>query len=157
MKLTPTVALPRSYIPLQWLAGSPSRLFSHPSNLPVLEVPGNVLVAKVDGERQLAAIEKIQDGVYTVSKLSTHLKMKDVRKTVALVKKSPPEPRCLEDADDGEGQLGSQWWSQLSIPNCSLKDLLSDPVTALDMGSPGPENQRHNRLMLVSCRCLCSS
>ena len=154
LKPTPAVALPRSYIPLQWLAGSPLRLFSHPNSLPVLEVPGNALEAKADRERRLAAIEKIQVGVYTVSKLSTHLKMKDVRKTVALVKKSPPEPRYLEGTDDGVGQLGSQWWSQLGIPNCSLKDLLSDPVVSLGMGSPDPENYRHSHLMLVNCVCL---
>ncbi|RPA95308.1 hypothetical protein L873DRAFT_1698559 [Choiromyces venosus 120613-1] len=150
LKLTPAVALPRSFIPLQWLAGTPSRLFSFANNLPVLEVPGNILVAKVDGERQLAAVEKVQDGVYVVFKLSTQLKMKDVRKTVALARKAPHEPLNLEFDGVGDGQLGGEWWSHLSITDYTVKDLLSspDPAGTLTMGSPDSEPLRDNQASL---------
>ncbi|CAZ80264.1 unnamed protein product [Tuber melanosporum] len=150
LKLTPAVALPRSFVPLQWLAGTPSRLFSFTSNLPVLGVPGNILVAKVDGERQLAAVEKVQDGVYAIFKLSTQLKMRDVRKTVALARKAPHEPPNLEFDGVGGGRLGSEWWSHLRISDCTVKDLLSspDPVGTLTMGSPDTEPLRGDQAAL---------
>jgi len=157
LKLTPAVALPRSFIPLQWLAGTPSRLFSFASNLPVLEVPGNILVAKVDGERQLTAIEKVRDGVYAVFKLSTQLKMRDVRKTVALARKAPREPLKLEFEGVGDGRLGGEWWSHLRISDCTVEGLLSspDPVGTLAMGSPDSEPLRGNQTSLLVSIVVC--
>ncbi|PWW75998.1 hypothetical protein C7212DRAFT_194827 [Tuber magnatum] len=150
LKLTPAVALPRSFVPLQWLAGTPSRLFSFANNLPVLEVPGKILVAKVDGERQLAAVEKVRDGVYAIFKLSTQLKMRDVRKTVALARKAPHEPPNLGFDGVGDGRLGGEWWSHLRISDCTVKDLLSspDPIGTLTMGSPDSEPLRGNQASL---------
>lgn len=117
----------------------------------MLEVPGNILVAKVDGERQLAAVEKVRDGVYAVFKLSTQLKMRDVRKTVALARKGPRESLNLEFDKVGDGRLGSEWWSHLKISDCTVKGLLSspDPVGTLTMGSPDSEPLRGNQTSLL--------
>jgi len=42
----------------------------------VLDVPEDMLVAKVEGERQLAAVEGVQNGVYSIFKFSKQLKMR---------------------------------------------------------------------------------
>jgi len=42
----------------------------------VLDVPGDMLVAEAEGERQLAAVEGVQNGVYAIFKLSKQLKMR---------------------------------------------------------------------------------
>lgn len=108
-------------------------------------------MAKVDGERQLAAVEKVQDGVYAVFKLSTQLKMRDVRKTVALARKTPREPLNLEFDKVGDGRLGGEWWSHLRISDCTVEGLLSspDPVGTLTMGSPDFEPLRGNQTSLL--------
>lgn len=130
------MALPRSYIPLQWLTGYPSRLFSITTHLPVLDTPGNVLVVKVEGERQLAAVERIKDGVYTLYKLSTQLKMKDVRKTFAQVKRFCQNSESLSSVDFSSNMLGSEWWSSLVVSDLSIENsYVPEPTFKLAIGS----------------------
>ncbi|KAI5839785.1 DNA replication regulator SLD3-domain-containing protein [Morchella snyderi] len=125
VKLTPAVVIPRSYIPLQWLAGYPSRLFSIPTQIQALDIPGNVIIVKIDGERQLAAVEKVKDDVCTLSKLSTQLKMKDVRKTASLIKKSRQTPEKIsEDTDSMTEILSTDWWSGLEVPNFDINNAI---------------------------------
>lgn len=42
----------------------------------MLDVPGDMLVAEVEGERQLAAVEGVQDEAYSIFKFSKQLKMR---------------------------------------------------------------------------------
>ncbi|KAI5788155.1 DNA replication regulator SLD3-domain-containing protein [Pyronema domesticum] len=82
-RVTPTVVLPRSHIPISWLSGAPSRLFETPCDQPPLCSPGYMIISKLEGERQLSAIEMVQEGVYAIYKLSTLLRMKDIRKAAS--------------------------------------------------------------------------
>lgn len=97
---------------------------------------------KVEGERQLAAVEKVKDGVYTLYKLSTQLKMKDVRKTFAQVKKSRYNSESLYGGVDFTPEiLGSEWWSGLSTPGFSVGGpCTSESTIKLIMGSSDLDN-----------------
>ncbi|PWW76373.1 hypothetical protein C7212DRAFT_363224 [Tuber magnatum] len=101
-RLTLAVALPRSFVLLPWLAGTPSRLFSFANNLPVLVVREKMLAAK-------AAVEKVQDGVYAIFKLSTQLEMRGPRNAVALTREAPHEPTNLGFDGVGDARLGGGW------------------------------------------------
>ena len=98
-------------MPLNWLSGVPSRLFS--ANIPALDLPGNILIIKTDGERQLSAVERIADGMFTLCKLSAHVKMKEVRRMAQLAKKALPA--SSDCADIGKESFQKQWWESLAI------------------------------------------
>ncbi|KAF8418035.1 DNA replication regulator SLD3-domain-containing protein [Tirmania nivea] len=113
LKITPAVLFPRKYIPLNWLTGVPSRLFS--AFIPALDSPRNILITKTDGERQLSAVEKVSDGVFTLFKLSPLVKMKDVRRLAQLARKAVPPD--LEKVELGKKCLEKDWWADLLIDN----------------------------------------
>lgn len=110
--------------------------------MPALDIPGNVIIVKVEGERQLAAVEKVKDGVYTLYKLSTQLKMKDVRKTFAQVKKSRQNSESLRGSVDFTPEiLGSEWWSGLAALGISVDGpCTSESTIKLIMGSSDLDN-----------------
>lgn len=102
-----------------------------------MDVPGNVIIVKIDGERQLAAVEKVKDDVCTLYKLSTQLKMKDVRKTASLIKKSRQNPEQIsEDIDPMTEILSADWWSGLEVPNFDINNAVcaEEPTIKLIMG-----------------------
>lgn len=116
-------------------------MLSIPTHLPALDIPGNVIIVKVEGERQLAAVEKIKDSVYTLYKLSTQLKMKDVRKTFTQVKKSRQNPESVRGVDFTPEILGSEWWSSLAAPGFSVGgSCMPESTIKLIMGSSGLGN-----------------
>lgn len=99
---------------------------------------------KVEGERQLAAVEKVKDSVYTLYKLSTQLKMKDVRKTFAQVKKSRQNSESLHGGVNFTPEiLGSEWWSGLATPGPGFPVgglCTSESTIKLIMGSSDLDN-----------------
>nr|PWW71673.1 hypothetical protein C7212DRAFT_367174 [Tuber magnatum] len=99
LSLTLAVALPRSFVLLPWLAGTPSRSFSFANNLPVLVVR----------EKMLAVVEKVQDGVYGIFKLSTQLEVRGPRNAVAVTREAPHEPTNLGFDGVGDARLGGEW------------------------------------------------
>lgn len=117
-------------------------MLSIPAHLPALDIPGNVIIVKVEGERQLAAVEKVKDDVYTLYKLSTQLKMKDVRKTFAQVKKSRQNSENLHGGMDFTPEiLGFEWWSGLAAPGFSVGGpCTSESTIKLIMGSSDLDN-----------------
>lgn len=145
-KISPSVVLPRSHVPIGWLAGAPSRIFDAPTDSPILCVPGNVVIVKIEGERQLSAVEKIGENVYALYRLSTQLRMKDIRKVASLTKHLP-------NVDFGSGQYDiheADWWCKAgdvcypfsNAPACHA---------ALDMGVPNSEGvEGGNNTLYVS-------
>lgn len=136
IKVSPAVVLPRSKIPIQWLAGVPARLFEAQIEIPALSAPGNVVIVKVDGEKQLSAIEKAKDNCYVLYRLSNQLQMKDVRKTAA-------QTKHLSSMDENNARYiyGDSWWcgvgnSEFPFAEC---DYLSADLAALEMGTALPE------------------
>ncbi|KAF8534371.1 DNA replication regulator SLD3-domain-containing protein [Trichophaea hybrida] len=131
-KISPSVVLPRSHIPIGWLAGAPSRIFDAPTDSPVLCVPGNVVIVKIEGERQLSAVEKIGGNVYALYRLSTQLRMKDIRKVASQTKHLP-------NIDFGPGQYDiyeADWWCGAGDASYPFSNDLYGTAchAALDMG-----------------------
>ena len=91
--------------------------------LPSLEIPGNVLVAKYENDRQLVAIERVREGLFSLYRLSNQVKLKDVRKLAAHVKKLPP---LLSSQKMNYQDLiclnSSKWWSTLQLDELALND-----------------------------------
>ncbi|KAI5819752.1 DNA replication regulator SLD3-domain-containing protein, partial [Pyronema omphalodes] len=120
-RVTPTVILPHTHIPLSWLSGAPSRLFEIPPDKPPLCSPHHIIISKLEGERQLSAIEMLQDGVYAIYKLSTSLRMKDIRKAAA------DSRGCLGMEVGGKLEGVEDWW-------CAATQNIM--AVRLDMGLP---------------------
>ncbi|KAF8440142.1 DNA replication regulator SLD3-domain-containing protein [Terfezia claveryi] len=127
LKITPAVLFPRKYIPLSWLTGVPSRLFS--AVIPALDSPGNILITKTDGERQLSAVEKVSDGVFTLFKLSPLVKLKDVRRLAQLARKAVSPD--LEKVVLGKKCLEKDWWADLVMDNFTV-GMEPTPTEALE-------------------------
>lgn len=95
----------------------------------MLCAPGNVVIVKIEGERQLSAVESIRDNVYALYRLSTQLRMKDVRKVAAQTKHLPNVGPGIFDVYD------EQWWNGVGNPSYPFTDALcSANHAALDMG-----------------------
>lgn len=94
----------------------PSRLFS--AVIPALDSPGNILITKTDGERQLSAVEKVSDGVFTLFKLSPLVKLKDVRRLAQLARKAVSPD--LEKVVLGKKCLEKDWWADLVMDNFTV-------------------------------------
>lgn len=101
------------------------------------------------------AVEKVNDGVYTLCKLSTQLKMKDVRKTFAQAKKSRQNLESFGCISSVLGTLGSEWWSDLAVPDFSIETPCVPESTikftmGLDNHDTGPPSQQVYFLLFSS-------
>ena len=115
----------------------PSRLFS--AFIPALDSPGNILITKTDGERQLSAVEKVSDGVFTLFKLSPLVKMRDVRRLAQLAKKAMPlDP---EKVEPGKRCLEKDWWASLVMDNFTVGMGESNHTAVLSMIHPSKAKQ----------------
>jgi len=116
----------------------PSRLFS--AFIPALDSPGNILITKTDGERQLSAVEKVSDGVFTLFKLSPLVKMKDVRRLALLARKAVSPDS--EKVEVGKKCLEKDWWADLVMDSFTVGMGGSKGHTAvLSMIHPGKAKQ----------------
>ena len=123
------VVLLRYHVPINWLAGAPSRLFESPAELPPICAPGNVVIVKIEGERQLSAVEWVCDNVYALYRLSTQLRMKDVRKVAAQTKHLPNVDAASFDVCD------ESWWDGVGHSTYPFQDAAcSASCASLDMG-----------------------
>ncbi|KAA8908456.1 DNA replication regulator SLD3-domain-containing protein [Sphaerosporella brunnea] len=126
-KISPTVVIPRSHIPMSWLAGAPSRLFDVPTESPAIAQPGYVVVVKIEGERQLSAVENVGGNVYAIYRLSTQLRMKDIRKVASQTK------HLLTTVPSNYDLCEREWWSEVGSVEYPFGDSPVN-VAALDMG-----------------------
>lgn len=104
-------------------------MFDIPAGNPALCSPRYVAIVKIEGERQLSALEKIGDNIYALYRLSTQLRMKDIRK-VAAQTKNLPYKQIGEPMHDVCEQ---EWWNGIGSVEYPFEDT---PTTdaALDMG-----------------------
>ena len=106
----PTVILPRSHIPIQWLTGAPSRVFTLPVGVDPLSSAGHVAIVKIEGERQLSAVERLTDGVHVLYRLSTQIRLGEVRKLGMQLRKESHTPSFVPDI------LGeAPWWEGTGV------------------------------------------
>lgn len=108
VRIIPTIVLPRAYFPLQWLSGVPARLYHCSNHIPALSEPGKIAVVKMEGERQLSAVESLEKDAYVLYKLSTQVRLKDVRKLYAQLS------RLRMDGEPTERvEYKDAWWEDI--------------------------------------------
>jgi hypothetical protein len=105
------------FIPLCWLVGSTPRIFSTRGkeiSMTSLGV-GAVMIAKVEGEKNMVVIENISDSIYSMCTLKKDLKVKDVR-TVAKTAKEK-DMNIVKATDEGMYIEGGEWWKKVVVRN----------------------------------------
>jgi hypothetical protein len=128
-------------MPIQWLIGSTPRVFnSHRTQvIPSSGTEDAVMIAKVEGEKNMIVIEKIGEHVYTMCTLRKDLKVKDVRMVSKMSRESEPRPAEQEpQKEKGEMQVDGEWWKAMAIrppfqhstQDFTLTFLLPDPNKA---------------------------
>ena len=139
LKINPAVLFPRKQVPFNWLSGVPSRLFS--AHIPALDASGNILITKTDGERQLSAVERVSEGVFTLFKLSPLVKMRDVRRLAQQARKAVSQaPECKGGCR--QDILKKDWWADLAQSNIRVGLLGSESQTVvLSMIHPSKRKQ----------------
>jgi hypothetical protein len=87
------------------------------------------VVVKIEGERQLSAVEKAGGNVYALYRLSTQLRMKDIRKVASQTKHFPYRDEQPSNYDLCE----REWWSEVGSAEYPFDGSPVDRA-ALDMG-----------------------
>ena len=74
-------SFPRYFLPISWLIGSIPRVFlvHHTDVIPSMSNIGLVMVAKIEGEKNMVVIQRVGEDVYSMCALKKDLKIKDVR------------------------------------------------------------------------------
>lgn len=133
--ITPMVSLPRSCIPFQWIDGTPSRIFRILTNPPLLDAPGNVLVSKMNGNRQLVGVELTNTDVFVLYRFSASVRMMDVRKIALKAKKSISNFR---ESTPHKHVFREDWWQEFTMEksfgnNKVLRSYLENRKAVLNM------------------------
>lgn len=113
------------------------------------------MITKTDGERQLSAVEKVSDGVFTLFKLSPLVKMKDVRRLAQLARKAvSPDP---EQGELGRKCLEKDWWADLVLDNFTLgMGGAKGHTTVLSMVHPSKVKQNIKTPLVFEDLIICS-
>ncbi|KAF3939553.1 hypothetical protein ABW19_dt0210527 [Dactylella cylindrospora] len=116
VRITPTVFLPRSSINLDWInAKNNARLFR--SQIPVLHHTDLILIVKYSNTMQLAAIQRVgtpDNELYALYRLSSAIKLKQVRTIAAQLKKEDND-WIRSDALDGSESDSEEWWNEANL------------------------------------------
>lgn len=76
----------------------------------------------MEGERQLSAVESLEDNAYVLYKLSTHVRLKDVRKLAAQL------ARLRKDFEPAESVgYGEDWWEHVGSMTYPFSEPISEP------------------------------
>ncbi|EWC48357.1 hypothetical protein DRE_02126 [Drechslerella stenobrocha 248] len=129
VRITPAAILPKGSIDLDWAnAKNNARLFN--GDIPALNSGGVVLVAKFDNSLQLAAVQPVgfpSGGIYTLYRLSSNIKLKDVRTMAARLKKESEQWwRPTELKDGGSESDPEQWWDEAEFGESVLSNALNN-------------------------------
>lgn len=99
-------------------------------------------MVKMEGERQLSAIEALEDNAYVIYKLSTQVRLKDVRKLAAQL------ARLKKDFEPAEPVgYGEDWWEDVGSMTYPFSEPLTESMRAvkLDVTNDGmPVNDNDN-------------
>lgn len=154
VNVTPVTAFPRVLLPIDWIIGSSPRVFTaHRTKIiPSSNGVESVMIAKVEGEKNMVVIEQIDKCIYTMCTLRKDLKLKDVRVVAKASKDIGPTTR--DDTDGTRMELeGSEWWRGMMarssrvcpIRSVSLQFLIND-------NRPIQFVPQHNTLMIDQVR-----
>lgn len=95
--------------------GSTPRVFTA-HRVPIIQTTngeGMVMVAKVEGEKNLVVIEKIGECLYSMCTLKKDLKIKDIR-TVAKTARDMDQTNQAPDGDSMQVD-GDEWWRRMIV------------------------------------------
>jgi len=117
LTVIPVASFPRAFLPISWLSGSTPRIFSthSPENLTRAIGLGVVMVAKVEGEKSMVIMERVDDHVYSMCSLRKDLKIKDIR---YVAKTSRDNDIKLEVKALNAAAMpvdGSEWWTSMTV------------------------------------------
>ena len=117
LTVIPVASFPRAFLPISWLSGSTPKIFSthSPENLTRAIGSGVVMVAKVEGEKSMVIMERVDDRVYSMCSLRKDLKIKDVR---YIAKASRDNDVKLEVKALNAAAMpvdGSEWWTSMAV------------------------------------------
>lgn len=116
LTVTPVASFPRVFLPISWLSGSTPRVFStaSPDNLTRIIGLAAVMIAKVEGEKSMVIIERIDDCVYSMSSLRKDLKIKDVR-SAAKMSRDKDVKLEVKPVNCTIPDNGSDWWKNIAV------------------------------------------
>lgn len=119
LTVIPVASFPRVFFPISWLSGSKPRVFSTHSaeNLTRIIGLGVVMVAKIEGEKSMVIIERVDDHVYSMCSLRKDLKIKDVRSVAKMSrdKDIKLEVKQMCAAIAAMPVEGSEWWRGMAV------------------------------------------
>jgi hypothetical protein len=80
-----------------------------------------VMIAKVEGEKSMVAIERVCGFVYSMCTLKKDLKVKDVRIVAKTAKEMGPsiQPRSCDQSINVDGDV---WWKRMMVRNLHSTD-----------------------------------
>jgi hypothetical protein len=80
-----------------------------------------VIVAKVESEKSMVVIERIEDHLYSMCTLKKDLKVKEVRLVARKAKDT--ENLSLRNIEDNPMQIDSgEWWTKLMVHNINVPE-----------------------------------
>jgi hypothetical protein len=114
LKVLPISTFSRCLLPISWIVGSTPRVFTA-HRVPTIPpgVNGMVMVAKVEGEKNMVLIEKVGECIYSMCTLKKELKIKDIR-TVAKMARDVNQQNQAQDEDRIQVD-GDEWWARMVV------------------------------------------
>jgi hypothetical protein len=121
--VVPIATFPRVFFPIQWLLGCMPRVFSAHRRDIIPSTAGVevVMIAKIEGEKNMVVLERVGESVYSMCMLKKDLKVKDVRS----VSKSAKETDMTNLARGNEEVMeadGDEWWRKMTVNNLRRGD-----------------------------------
>src|SRR5271170_1961871 len=116
LTVIPVASFPRLFLPLSWLAGSNPRIFTTHAVEGVAGIIGlgMVMVAKVEGEKSMVIIERVDERVYSMCLLRKDLKIKDVR-AVAKLSRDKELKLEIKQVNAAMPIEGNEWWKNMAV------------------------------------------
>lgn len=103
----------------------------------------------MEGERQLSAIESLEDNAYVLYKLSTQVRLKDVRKLAAQLARLRKDFQPAESVGYGE-----DWWADVGSTTYPFSEPLTESkcVVKVDVTNDEvPVREYDNVYVSMSC------
>jgi hypothetical protein len=138
------------FFPACWLVGSTPKIFSTKRKNLISDISGAevVMIGKVEGEKNMVVIERVDDYIYSMCTLKKDLKVKDVR--MAAKASKDKYVNHVSVVDEAREVDGGEWWRKMMVRNKHSAD--RHPVSLrFFVGKIGPEYSRF-RSMLISGR-----
>lgn len=115
-----------------------------------LDTPGTVLIVKYENDRQLAAVERVDVDKFVLLRLSSSVRMGDVRKLAALAKKASAHD--LSEIPLGQITFENleDWWNAIKVGDKNID--VANANTNTTRSEPFPKAQMKLSEVLKSAK-----